>query len=65
MGHGIRDAQRRQAAQALDTRLWPWHRSHAWRLVKAVMAEASINTGQPHATPKGLRHAYGIAAISA
>ncbi len=65
MGHGILEAQRRPQAPELDQRLWPWHRSHAWRLVKAVMAEAGIDPGQPHATPKGLRHAYGIAAINA
>lgn len=65
IGHGIRQLQKRAQAPELDQRLWPWHRSHAWRLVKAVMAEAGIDTGQPHATPKGLRHAYGIAAINA
>ncbi len=27
------------------------------------MTEAGIDTSLPHATPKGLRHAYGIAAV--
>jgi integrase len=43
-------------------RLWPWSRSRAWQLVKLVMGEAAIGCG-PHATPKGLRHAFGLHAI--
>ncbi|MCK1463074.1 site-specific integrase [Bradyrhizobium sp. 2] len=43
-------------------RLWQWSRSRAWQLVKAVMAEAEITPG-PHATPKGLRHGFGVHAI--
>jgi site-specific recombinase XerD len=42
--------------------LWPLSRSWAWSLVKAVMADAAIAHG-PHATPKGLRHGYGLHAI--
>lgn len=42
-----------------DARLWTWTRQTAWRRVKAVMALVKI-TGA-HATPKGLRHGYGIA----
>ena len=34
-----------------------------WRRVREVMARAEI-TG-PHATPKGLRHGFGVAAVSA
>ena len=41
-------------------KLWTWSRSQAWRLIKAVMAEAKIAPGV-HATPKGLRHAFGLA----
>jgi len=40
-------------------KLWTWSRSQAWRLIKAVMAEAKIAPGV-HATPKGLRHAFGL-----
>ncbi len=29
------------------------------------MGEVGIDTALPHATPKGLRHAYGIAGINA
>lgn len=43
-------------------RLWPWSRSRAWRLVKAVMQAAGVADG-PHAVPKGLRHGFGIHAI--
>jgi integrase len=42
--------------------LWGFSRSRAWQLIKAVMGEAGIETG-PHATPKGLRHAFGLHAI--
>lgn len=62
MVHGIRERQKRRQAAGEEEPLWPWHRSHAWRLVKAVMRDAGIPEG-PHATPKGLRHGYGVAAI--
>lgn len=45
-----------------DARLWPLSRSRAWALVKSVMREAAIANGK-HATPKGLRHGYGLHAI--
>jgi integrase len=44
--------------------LWSWSRVTAWRHVKAVMAEARIQKG-PQTSPKGLRHGYGVNAISA
>lgn len=43
-------------------RLWPWSRSRAWQIVKAVMDQADIPHG-PHATPKGLRHGFGLHAV--
>lgn len=43
-------------------RLWSWSRSRAWQLVKSVMVEAGIAAGL-HATPKGLRHGFGVHAI--
>lgn len=43
-------------------RIWMLSRSRAWQLVKAVMADAGIAPGI-HATPKGLRHGFGIHAI--
>jgi len=42
-------------------RLWGWSRSTAWRRVAEVMEAAGI-TGL-HATPKGLRHGFGIKAV--
>jgi integrase/recombinase XerD len=46
----------------LDERLWSWTRMTAWRKIHAVIEEAGIEDG-PHASPKGLRHGYGIAAV--
>lgn len=43
-------------------RLWPLSRSRAWQLIKGVMAGAEITAG-PHATPKGLRHGFGLHAV--
>lgn len=43
-------------------RLWPWSRSRAWQIVKSVMGEAGTSVG-PHATPKGLRHGFGLHAV--
>jgi len=43
-------------------RLWRYSRSGAWRLIKTVMRSAGITSG-PHATPKGLRHGFGLHAI--
>lgn len=43
-------------------RLWPLSRGRAWQLVKEVMIEAGIAEGV-HASPKGLRHGFGLHAI--
>lgn len=60
--HALRQAQKRpQAAKAV---LWSWSRQHAWQLVREVMLAADIPHG-PHRTAKGLRHGYGVHAISA
>ena len=50
MVHGLREARRAKD----DVRLWPWTRQHAWRLVKAVMAAAGIDTHERYGTAKGL-----------
>jgi integrase/recombinase XerD len=60
MIHGLRQLQRKGR---LNDRLWPWCRMTAWRKVETVIKEAGITEG-PHASPKGLRHGYGIAAVS-
>lgn len=59
--HRLRQAVKIKKARS--TRLWPWGRPHGWKVVKAVMAAAEIEDG-PHRAPKGLRHGYGVNAIS-
>lgn len=41
--------------------LWPWSRTWAWMVVKTVMREACLSI--PAASPKGLRHAFGVNAV--
>lgn len=48
---------------AKDEKLWIWSRTTAWRNVIIVTEYAQIYGEQ--ATPKGLRHGYGIAGITA
>jgi integrase/recombinase XerD len=43
-------------------RLWKWSRTTAWRRVKEVMERADIQG--LYATPKGLRHGFGIKATT-
>ncbi len=43
--------------------LLPFGRTHAWTQVKRVMAKADIHG--PHASPRGLRHGFGVAAVQA
>ena len=60
--HGVREAQRRGKGY-VDRPLWSWARNTAWRHIKAVMEAAGIPEG-PHRSPKGLRHGFGVHAIS-
>lgn len=53
--HGLREDMSNQQ----DGKLWSWSRMTAYRKVKAVMKEAGISGVK--ATPRGLRHAFGIA----
>ena len=56
-------ARRRSAAnRGKEVRLWNWSRTKGWYVVCDVMKAAKIRG--PHATPKGLRHAFGIKAIT-
>jgi integrase/recombinase XerD len=58
--HGVREAQKgKDGGQA---RIWPFSRTSAWRYVATVLERAGI-TG-PQASPKGLRHGFGVQAVS-
>jgi integrase/recombinase XerD len=57
----MRDLLALARASAPDDRLFPWSRQTGWRHIKALMQIAGI-TG-PQATPKGLRHQFGVHAI--
>jgi integrase len=46
-----------------NRRLWPFHRTTAWRLVKRVMRAAGLFGVR--ACPRGLRHAFGVATLQA
>ncbi len=62
MVHGIRELHGRRGKGG-GVRLWPWSRMTGWRAVHAVMAAAGLDG--PHASPKGLRHGFGVAAVTA
>ena len=52
-----------QSERAAERRLWPWHRSTAWRIVKRLMAGGGV-VGRP-AAPRGFRHGFGVEALRA
>jgi integrase/recombinase XerD len=62
MVHGIREIQKKGRAR-LNERLWTWSRMTAWRKMAALIKAAGIEDG-PHASPKGLRHGFGVTAVS-
>lgn len=49
--------------QRADSRLWPWHRTTTWRLVKRVTMLCQISGRR--ASPRGLRHAFGVGTLQA
>ena len=59
--HGIRELQVRRG-KGRGERLWPWSRMTGWRAVHAVMEAAGLEG--PQASPKGLRHGFGVAAVT-
>ena len=59
--HRLRRTQRSPRGRL--TRLWPVSRATATRHVTELMAAAGIEG--PQASAKGLRHAYGVAAVAA
>ena len=42
-------------------RLWPWSRATGWSRIKEIMLISDIEG--VHATPKGLRHGFGVASV--
>ena len=65
MVHGLKDKKKKVAAkkEKSPTLLWEFGRTTAWKKVLAVMKAAGVKG--PQATPKGLRHGFGVAAIQA
>ena len=59
--HCLRKLQ--ASARGSDRELWPFTRPTASRHIAALMRDANIRS--PQACPKGLRHAYGVAAVAA
>ncbi len=58
--HDVRKARR--DVENIDSRIWPWCRTTAWKRVKEVMHKAGISG--LHACPKGLRHGFAIGALT-
>ena len=56
------ELQRMKQADSAAPRLWPWCRTHGWHMVKLTLMAARV-IGGVHASPKGLRHGFGIHAI--
>jgi integrase/recombinase XerD len=57
--HGIRELHARRG-KGHGVRLWPWSRMTGWRAVHTVMEAADLDG--PQASPKGLRHGFGVSA---
>jgi integrase/recombinase XerD len=55
--------QLQKTRSKVDKRIWTWTRQHAYEIIKQLMIDAGISEGS-HRSPKGLRHAYGVNAIS-
>lgn len=62
MVHGLQEGGKGKLGTP-EKPIWPWSRMTAWRKVDVVLEATDIAKG-PHRCPKGLRHGYGVAAIS-
>jgi integrase/recombinase XerD len=60
--HDLRRTHRRKD-RGRGIHLWSWSPVTAWRKVKAVMVAAEVQGA--HASSKGLRHGFGVAAVQA
>jgi integrase len=64
MVHGLKDRKKKATKKdASPSPIWDFGRTTAWKKVHEVMKAAGVKG--PQATPKGLRHAFGVAAIQA
>ena len=64
MVHGLKDRKKKPTRKdSSPAPLWEFGRTTAWKKVLAVMKAAGVKG--PQATPKGLRHGFGVAAIQA
>ncbi|MEM7132098.1 MAG: tyrosine-type recombinase/integrase [Chloroflexota bacterium] len=57
--HGIKQAQKKGKEEVW---LWTCSRTTAWRIAKGVMQRAGVISSA--ATPKGLRHGFGVAGVT-
>ncbi len=57
------ELQTRQKTTELDTPLWDYSRTTAWRRVVSAMKKAGMTEG-PHRVSKGVRHSYAINAMN-
>ena len=60
--HNIRETEVRRG-RGRKVKLWTWERTTAWRKVRVVMDAAGLGEG-PQVSPKGLRHGFGVAAVT-
>lgn len=58
--HSLRNVLRKGRVRDGE-RIWAWSRMTGYRRVREVMERARLNG--THASPKGLRHAFGVSAI--
>jgi integrase len=56
----VHHVRKTQGGKRKPVKLWQWGRVQGWKHIKAVMQQAGIKGIQ--ATPKGLRHGFGIRA---
>ena len=61
--HRIRETEAKRG-RGRKVPLWRMSRATAWRQIKALLQKAGIGQGAA-ATPKGLRHGFGVAAVTA
>jgi integrase len=62
LGHSLRELKAKRG-KGHGVRLWPSGRMTGWRAVHTVMENAGLSG--PQACPKGLRHGFGVQAVSA